>query len=144
MPDCHLKPATTEKVDKFKALGVNYCSAIGSINYLSTTTCPNLSFAVSTLSQFLQNPGINHWHGFLHVLRYLNGSQDIGISYGRKGSPGLVAYSDADWGNCLLTHRSVTGYLACFNQCLVVWKTRKQPTAEAEYKSLCDLTYELL
>ncbi|MBW0498751.1 hypothetical protein O181_038466 [Austropuccinia psidii MF-1] len=149
IPNCHLGPATTDKVDKFKALGINYCRAIGSINYLSTATCPDLSFAVSTLSQFLENPGINHWHRFLHVLRYLNGSQDVGLSYGRKGRPGFVAYSDADWGNCLLTRRSVTGYLPCFNQCLVVWKTREQPTAslsiaEAKYKSLCDLTSELL
>ncbi|MBW0509571.1 hypothetical protein O181_049286 [Austropuccinia psidii MF-1] len=149
IPNCHLGPATADEVDRFKALGINYCSAIGSINYLSTATRPDLSFAVSTLSQFLESPGINHWHRFLHVLRYLNGSQDIGISYGRKGRPGFVAYSDADWGNCLLTRRSVMGYLACFNQCLVVWKTRKQPTvslstAEAEYKSLFDLTSKLL
>ncbi|MBW0476655.1 hypothetical protein O181_016370, partial [Austropuccinia psidii MF-1] len=98
---------------------------------------------------FLDRPGIKHWQGFLHVLRYLNGSQDLGLTYGRKAQTGVSAYSDADWGNCQTTRRSVTGYLACFNQCLVIWKTRKQPTvslstAEAEYRSLCDLTSELL
>ncbi|MBW0467997.1 hypothetical protein O181_007712 [Austropuccinia psidii MF-1] len=149
IPNCHLEPATVNEVEKFRALGINYRSAIGSINYLSTSTCPNLSFTVSTLSHFLENPGIKHWHGFLHVLHYLNGSQDLGLSYSRKGVAGIVAYSDADWGNCLLTCRLVTGYLACFNQCLIIWKTRKQLTvslsmAEAEYKSLCDLTSELL
>ncbi|MBW0477674.1 hypothetical protein O181_017389 [Austropuccinia psidii MF-1] len=149
IPNCHLEPAIVDEVEKFRALGVNYCSAIGSINYLSTATCPDLSFSSRTLSQFLENPGIKHWHGFLHVLCYLNGSQDLGLSYDKKGVTGIVAYSDADWGNCLLTCRLVTGYLACFNQCLVMWKTRKQPTvslsmAEAEYKSLCDLTSELL
>ncbi|MBW0535815.1 hypothetical protein O181_075530 [Austropuccinia psidii MF-1] len=103
----------------------------------------------NSLRQFLDRPGIKHWQGFLHVLRYLSGSQDLGLTYGRKAQYGVSAYSDADWGNCQTTRRSVTGYLACFNQCLVIWKTRKQPTvslstAKAEYRSLCDLTLELL
>ncbi|MBW0534220.1 hypothetical protein O181_073935, partial [Austropuccinia psidii MF-1] len=62
--------------------GMEYhSSAIGSINYLSTATRPNLSYTVSSLSQFLENPGINHWNNFFHVLKYLNGSQDIGLVY---------------------------------------------------------------
>ncbi|MBW0565721.1 hypothetical protein O181_105436, partial [Austropuccinia psidii MF-1] len=126
-----------------------YRSAIGSINYLSTATRPDLSFAVSSLSQFLDRPGIKHWQGFLHVLRYLNGTQDLGLTYGGEAQCGISAYSNADWGNCQATRQSITGYLSCFNQCLVIWKTRKQPTvslstAEAEYKSVCDLTSELL
>ncbi|MBW0538331.1 hypothetical protein O181_078046, partial [Austropuccinia psidii MF-1] len=149
VPNSHLEPATLEEISEFNSLRVSYRSAIGSINYLSTATRPDLSFAVSSLLQFLDRPGIKHWQGFLHVLRYLSGSQDLGLTYGRRAQYGISAYSDADWGNCQTTQRSVTGYLACFNQCLVIWKTRKQPTvslstAEAEYRSLCDLTSELL
>ncbi|MBW0538635.1 hypothetical protein O181_078350 [Austropuccinia psidii MF-1] len=149
IPNSHLVPATPEEVSEFNSLGISYRSAIGSLNYLSSATRPDLSFAVSCLSQLLDKPGIKHWQGFPHVLRYLNGSQDLGLSYGGKSHCGVSAYSDADWGNCQTTRRSITGYLACFNQCLVIWKTRKQPTvslstAEAEYKSLCDLTLELL
>ncbi|MBW0493660.1 hypothetical protein O181_033375 [Austropuccinia psidii MF-1] len=149
VPNSHLVPPTAEEVSEFNSLGIIYCKAVGSINYLSSATRPDLSFAVSCLSQFLDRPGIKHWQGFLDVLQYLNGSQDLGLNYGGKDHCGISAYSDADWGNCQATRRSITGYLACFNQCLVVWKTRKQPTishltAEAEYKSLCDLTSELL
>ncbi|MBW0465595.1 hypothetical protein O181_005310 [Austropuccinia psidii MF-1] len=61
----------------------------------------------------------------------------------------LLDLYDADWGNCRLTQRSTSGYLAQLHGCLICWKTRKQPlvsisTAEAEYKLLCDLTSELL
>ncbi|MBW0552244.1 hypothetical protein O181_091959 [Austropuccinia psidii MF-1] len=61
----------------------------------------------------------------------------------------MQSYSDADWGNFPQTRRSITGFVITFNGCLVVWKTRKQPTvslstAEAEYKALTDLTTELL
>ncbi|MBW0535199.1 hypothetical protein O181_074914, partial [Austropuccinia psidii MF-1] len=148
-PHSHLGPPNNEEVTKFKQLNVNYRSAIGSINYLSTATRPDLSHAVSTLSQFLENPGIQHWNAFLHVLKYLNGTQEMGLVYTRNCSRGIRAYSDADWGNCPETRRSVTGFLVTFNNSLVIWKTRKQPTvsistAEAEYKALCDLTSELV
>ncbi|MBW0532682.1 hypothetical protein O181_072397 [Austropuccinia psidii MF-1] len=62
---------------------------------------------------------------------------------------GLFASSDADWGNFRETQRSTSGFLAQMHSCIIFWKTRKQPsvsisTAEAEYKSLCDLTSRLL
>ncbi|MBW0560485.1 hypothetical protein O181_100200 [Austropuccinia psidii MF-1] len=145
----HLIPATSEEILKLKELKINFRSAIGSINYLSSATQPDLSFAVSTLSQYLEYPGIQHWHAFLHVLHYLKGTQDLGISYSGNLPKGIVAWSDANWGNCRATRRSFTGFLATFHGCLILWKTQKQPsvstsTAEAEYKALCDLTSKLL
>ncbi|MBW0505351.1 hypothetical protein O181_045066 [Austropuccinia psidii MF-1] len=113
VPNKHLGPATEEERTAFDALQINFRSAVGSINYLSTATRPDLSFAVSSLSQHLEKPGIQHWKAFLHVLKYLRGTQEVGLWYSRKGEAGLIAYSDADWGN-------------------------------SEYKSLCDLTSELL
>ncbi|MBW0536909.1 hypothetical protein O181_076624 [Austropuccinia psidii MF-1] len=149
IPNQQLSSASEEELSSFNALGISYRSAIGSINYLSTATRPDLSYAVSSLSQFLERPGINHWKAFLHVLRYLRGTQDPALTYYKGNNSGIVAYSDADWGNCPDTRRLITGFLATFSGCLVIWKTRKQPTvslstSEAEYKSLCDLTSELL
>ncbi|MBW0499533.1 hypothetical protein O181_039248 [Austropuccinia psidii MF-1] len=148
-PNEHLQSPTPKEIAEFKSLHINYRSAIGSINYLSTATRPDLAFAVSSLSQFLKQPGIKHWKAFLHVLRYLQGTQDLGLVYHKGGGVQIAEYCDADWGNCKDTRRSISGFLATFNGCLVLWKTRKQPSvslslAEAEYKSLCDLTSELL
>ncbi|MBW0527509.1 hypothetical protein O181_067224 [Austropuccinia psidii MF-1] len=149
VPNEHLGPATEEERTTFDALQINFRSAVGSINYLSTATQPDLSFAVSSLSQHLKKPGMQHWKAFLHVLKYLCGMQEVGLWYSQKGGAGLIAYSDADWGNCCETRRSTSGFLAQLHGCLIFWKTRKQPsvsisTAEPEYKSLCDLTSELL
>ncbi|MBW0592867.1 hypothetical protein O181_132582 [Austropuccinia psidii MF-1] len=44
VPNQHLLAATGIEEAEFTALGINYCSAIGSLNYLSTTTQPDLSF----------------------------------------------------------------------------------------------------
>ncbi|MBW0490531.1 hypothetical protein O181_030246 [Austropuccinia psidii MF-1] len=149
IPNQHLSSASEEELSAFNALGVSYRSAIGSINYLSISTRPDFSYAVSSLSQFPERPGIYHWKAFLHILRYLKGTQDLALTYYKGNNSGIIAYSDANWGNCPDTWRSITGFLATFNGCLVIWKTRKQPmvslsTSEAEYKSLCDLTSELM
>ncbi|MBW0510892.1 hypothetical protein O181_050607 [Austropuccinia psidii MF-1] len=120
LPNTHMSVATKEEVEKFKLLAVNYQSAIGSINYLSTATRPDLSHSVSCLSQFLENPGIQHWNGFLHVLRYLKGTQDLGLVYWTRHDWGITSYSNADWGNCRQTRRSVTGYLATFDGSLIL------------------------
>ncbi|MBW0495496.1 hypothetical protein O181_035211 [Austropuccinia psidii MF-1] len=149
VPNSHLKEASLEECSAFKALNANYRSAIGSLSYLSIATRPDISFAISSLSQFLEKPGIEHWNGFLHVLRYLRGTADLGLYYASSEDSGLCAYSDTDWGNCKQTRQSVTGFIVSLHNCLIIWKTRKQltvslSTAEAEYKALTDLSTELL
>ncbi|MBW0494052.1 hypothetical protein O181_033767 [Austropuccinia psidii MF-1] len=149
IPNSNLTPATETELKEFNNLKITFCSAIGSINYLSTATRPNLSFVVSTLSQYLEKPGINHWKAFLHVLKYLKGSQELRLIYVKNQNNGIEVNSDSCWAKYRATRRSVKGYLAKFNNCTVLWKSRKQPTisistAEAEYKALCDLMSELL
>ncbi|MBW0487893.1 hypothetical protein O181_027608 [Austropuccinia psidii MF-1] len=145
----HLEEGSSEECSEFKALSTNYRSAIGTLSYLSVATRTEISFAVSSLSQFLEKPGIGHWNAFLHVLCYLKGTADLGLFYVSNGDSGLCAYSDPDWGNCKQTRQSVTGFTISFNNCLIIWKTCKQPTvslstAEAEYKALTNLSTEVL
>ncbi|MBW0512781.1 hypothetical protein O181_052496 [Austropuccinia psidii MF-1] len=149
IPNEHLVAATENESEEFKKLELNYRSAIGSLSYISTATRPDISYAVSALSQFLERPGIIHWKAFLHILRYLRGTSRMCINYKGGVIGDAVAYCDADWGNCRVTRRSVSGHLILFNEGLVIWKTKKQPTvslssAEAEYKSLCNLASEVL
>ncbi|MBW0519527.1 hypothetical protein O181_059242 [Austropuccinia psidii MF-1] len=75
VPNKNLGPATEEERIAFGSLQIKFRSTVGSINYLSTATWPDLSFSVSSLSQYLEKPGIQHWRAFLHVLKYLCGSQ---------------------------------------------------------------------
>jgi hypothetical protein len=51
-------PANTTKAAYMKK--IPYCEAIGSLMYAAVATHPDISFAVSTLSQFLDNPGRIH------------------------------------------------------------------------------------
>ncbi|MBW0554459.1 hypothetical protein O181_094174 [Austropuccinia psidii MF-1] len=79
VPNEYIGAATKDEEKAFKFIKVNFRSAVGSINYLSTATCPNLSHAVSSLSQDLDRPGIHHWTAFLQVMKYLCVTQDMGL-----------------------------------------------------------------
>ncbi|MBW0590251.1 hypothetical protein O181_129966 [Austropuccinia psidii MF-1] len=112
VPHCNLTPATEEEINTFKQLKINFRSAIRSINYLSSATRPDLSFAVSALSQHLEKPGTLHWRACLHILKYLNGTQELGLVYEKSPNNCIEAYCDSDRGNCRVTRRLVTRYLA--------------------------------
>jgi hypothetical protein len=49
---------------------LRYSQMIGSLTYLASITRPDISFAVSKLSQFVSNPGDTHWRALERILRY--------------------------------------------------------------------------
>ncbi|MBW0495211.1 hypothetical protein O181_034926 [Austropuccinia psidii MF-1] len=147
-PNLQLNNATKEEEAEFAKLNINYRSAIGALNYISTNTRPDITFAVSHLSRFLEKPGITHWTACLQVLRYLYHTRGLSLHYSREGKKGIEAYADADWGNSVVDRRSTSGYIVTVNDHLVSWRTKKQPTVshsttEAEYKALSDMTKEV-
>ena len=68
-------PSNPDEATRMKH--VPYREAIGSLMYASVATRPNITFAVSTLSQFLDNPGEAHWEAVKHVFRYLAGPSTL-------------------------------------------------------------------
>ena len=59
-----------------------YRQIIGSFMYM-TNTRPYICFVVNTLSQYLVEPRHVHSIATKHVMRYLNGTIDYGLSYTR-------------------------------------------------------------
>jgi hypothetical protein len=74
---------------------VPYRKAIGSLIYVAIATHPDISFAVSTLSQFLDNLGEVHWKVVKHIFRYLKGMRDHALTYGMERQK-LHGYTDGD------------------------------------------------
>ena len=56
----------------------------------------DIAFATSMISRFAKNPGPDHFSVVDQILRYLAGSQDRGITFGREPEFRLVGYSDSD------------------------------------------------
>jgi len=121
---------------------------VGKLIYL-TNTRPDISYTVHVISRFMQAPRMSHFKLALRVLRYLKGVPGLGILIPKGNSLVLSAWSDADWGKCLDTRRSVTGYAIFLGKSLISWKSKKQTTVsksstEAEYRALSTTTCELL
>lgn len=124
-----------------------YRRIVGQLLYLNLTR-PDISFATQQLSQFVASPSTVHWACALHVLRYLKGCPSLGLFFPSQSSIRLVSYSDADWGSCLATRRSLTGYCVFLGGALVSWRCKKQATVslstvEAEYRAMSSTVKEL-
>lgn len=108
-------------------MNVPYRELIGALMYLSTHTRPDIAFAVSTLAQFMQNPGRPHWEAARRILRYLKKTRDYKLTFG-KILGDLEGFSDADWGS--QTHRhSISGYAVILNGGAVAFGSSKQSVA---------------
>ncbi|THG96012.1 hypothetical protein EW026_g5740 [Hermanssonia centrifuga] len=49
-----------------------YKSMIGTLLYLMLSTCPDIFFAITKLSQFMSNLTSEHMAAVKHIFRYLN------------------------------------------------------------------------
>lgn len=125
-----------------------YQKLIGKLIYL-TLTRPDISYSVQCLSQFMHRPLNSHIKLAFRLLKYLKLSPSRGICFDNIAEPLLTAFVDSDYGKCLSSRRSVTGYGLFFGNSLVSWKSKKQATvsrssAEAEYRALATVVCEVI
>jgi len=76
-----------------------YRLAIGLLMYTAIATCPDIAYAINSLSQFNVKPLKKHWNAVKHVFWYLQGTQDIGITFDMDSSYAdfiISSFSDSD------------------------------------------------
>jgi hypothetical protein len=85
-PNMKLSKDHCAKMDEEKEAmrKVLYCQAIGSLMWATVATRPDITFAVSLLSQFMENPGRTHWEVIKRVFRYLKGTKNNELILGKK------------------------------------------------------------
>ncbi|CAL2278947.1 unnamed protein product [Prunus armeniaca] len=125
-----------------------YQRLVGRLIYL-TITRPDISHAVSLVSQFMHSPRSTHLQAVKRILRYLKGSIGRGILMRKNGTNRIIGYSDADWAGCQIDRKSTTGYCTFVGGNLVTWKSKKQSvvarsSAEAEYRAMAAVSCELI
>ncbi|XP_051140121.1 secreted RxLR effector protein 161-like [Andrographis paniculata] len=120
-----------------KVLSSTYRSLIGSLLYL-TATRPDILFATSFLSRFLQEPSQIHFAAASRILRYLKGTLDYGLMYKSSLHSDLVSYCDSDWAGSLDDRKSTSGCVFQLGANTCSWISKKQKvvatsTAQEEY-----------
>ena len=149
-PGTHLldsdRPLTPDPILRHK-----YQEITGTLQYLVTSTRPNLAYAASQLAKYMSNPGPVHMAAAKRVLRYLKGTAHLGLTYSKdSATPNtLLAYADADWAACVDTRRSYSGYVIMLNGAAIGWKTQQQKsvatsTTEAEFVSASKCSDDVL
>jgi hypothetical protein len=146
------KPATPDPV-----LHRRYRAIVGALGWLNQGTRPDISHAYSELSKFVQCPGQKHMDADEYCPKYLAGTVNLCIHYGRtKDSETegrqlnrLWGWVDADFAADLVTRRSHTGYIIMMNGGPISWKSVKQKsvslsTAESEWYAASEAGKELL
>eukprot|EP00253_Pinus_taeda_P025045 PITA_25045 len=114
-----------------------YKSIVGSLMYL-TTTRPDIIYAVSLISRFMERPKEAHWQAAKRILRYVKGTKKFGILYNVSEHSDLVGYTDSDWAGSVDDRKSTSGYVFNMGSGAISWASKKQSivalsTAEAEY-----------
>ena len=124
----------------------HYRELIGSLQYASLATRPDITFAVNKLAQFLTNPGAAHMEAAMRVLRYLKGTKHWTLNLGGRVAD-VAGYTDSDWGADRDDRKSIGAYVFRIGDAAISWKTKKQSSValssvEAEYMAMCQAAKE--
>jgi hypothetical protein len=125
-------PACPDKV------ALPYHLLVGSLMYLAVGTCPDISYSVSKLIQFLNCHHKIHWDAAVHVVCYLNGTQTLSLILGGNLGIELARFSDSSYANCLDTRQSYMEYCFSLSRAVFSWSSWKQKTVAC---STCDAKY---
>ncbi|GJU15561.1 ribonuclease H-like domain-containing protein [Tanacetum coccineum] len=82
-----------------------------------------------------------------HIMRYVQGTLDLGLHLYASATTSLVGYTDADWDGCPSTLRYTSDYCMFLSDNLLSWSAKRQHTisrssAEAEYRGVANVVVE--
>ena len=105
-----------------------YRSLIGSLLYLAKQTRPDIMFIVNILSRYMNAHTNQLWMCGKRLLRYLQGSKYLKLTYTKEASYDLDLESDADWYADVNDRKSTMGYYFKLNVrgAVFSWGVKKQ------------------
>ncbi|GKA18919.1 ribonuclease H-like domain-containing protein [Tanacetum coccineum] len=123
-----------------------YRSLAGGLQYL-TFTRPDLSYAVQHVCLYMHDSREPHFAALKRIMRYVQGTLELGLQLYASATTSLVGYTDADWAGCPSTRRSTSGYCVFLGDNLLSWSAKRQHTisrssAEAEYRGVANVVAE--
>ena len=120
---------------------IRFCrEVIGSVGYLACWARPDIRHAVYYLARYQTNPSVRHFQLVKHMLRYLQGTRDLTLTFGTRhfeGDSPLVCMVDSNYIGEGDSCYSTSGYVYYYYGCPVLCESKKQTaistgTTEAE------------
>nr|GEU73165.1 ribonuclease H-like domain-containing protein [Tanacetum cinerariifolium] len=123
-----------------------YRNLAGRLQYL-TFIRPDLSYAVQHICLYIHDPREPHLAALKRILRYIQGTLDLGLHLYASSTTSLVSYTDADWAVCPSTRMSTSGYCVFLGDNLLSWSAKRQHTlsrfsSKAEYWGVANVVAE--
>ncbi|GJZ21116.1 ribonuclease H-like domain-containing protein [Tanacetum coccineum] len=91
-----------------------YRSLAGGLQYL-TFTRPDLSYAVQQVCLYMHDLREPHFAALKRILRYVQGTLELGLQLYASATTSLVGYTDADWAGCPSTRSAEAKYRGVAN-----------------------------
>jgi len=91
-------PKQIKKQKEYKAMQNNYRKIVGTLIFICCTCRPDIMYAVNVLCRAMSNPSYRHMTAAKHLLRYLSGTKEAGITYKQSGNKKPLTLADADNG----------------------------------------------
>ncbi|MCO5552170.1 hypothetical protein L7F22_005680 [Adiantum nelumboides] len=91
---------------------------------------------MGVISRYMSNPSKKHWEAIKGLMRYLNGTKDLGVFFGGEDAR-VPGYTDSDYVGDMDKRRSTSGYVFLLID-VVSWRSCLQnctamSTTEIEY-----------
>ncbi|CAA6664134.1 unnamed protein product [Spirodela intermedia] len=103
-----------------------------------THTQPDISHAVSILSQFMYQPKEYHLHAAYRVLHYLKGTPGKGVLFNQNEKVEVEMFTDANYASSMIDRRSTSGHVTFFGSNLVTWRSKNKM---ALAQGICELLW---
>lgn len=115
--------------------------------YAALGTCPDIAFAVQTVSQFLIKPGPAHWEAVKKNILILKWDKRA-LAFIWIKEIKLTGYTDAD-GSMAEDRHAISGYAFLIHGGAISWSAKRQEiiarlTTEAEYVAIIHAAKEAL
>jgi len=137
------KEDTGTKVDEKLHRGM-----IGSLLYL-TASRPDILFSVCLCARFQSERKESHLTVVKRVFRYLKGTTNLGLLYGKSLDYKLVGFCDDDYAGDRIERKSTSANCQFLGENIISWASKRQATiamstAEAKYISVVSSCTKLL
>ncbi len=114
-----------------------YQKAVRSLMYIMLQTHSDITFVISTVSQFAQNLNMSHYNAVKRIFKYLTDTMNLNVIYGITDNS-LIDYINADWGGCHNIRKFTVAYLLLLYEGFISWCSKCQQfitliSTEAEY-----------